>query len=601
MEQTAQDASGLESDKMANGTVELTRNPTGVYLIGRITWSSTSNGTSANTSTVTATLQLQRDALNTTTGTFKGTFTVGSTSETISWYGSLPSKTWVTVKTITATVSHNSDGAGNCYLYALINGPGLTTMEGTYVSGSSSVTLDTIPRYASLKSVSDFTDEANPVISYSNPAGTAISSLQVCISLDGSTAKTAWKDVPKTGTEYTVSLTATERNTLRAATPNSNTLQVYYLLKTVLASGSNVASKPAKMNIVNADPVVSPVVVDTNSTTKTLTGDPSILVALHSTASVTINATAQKYATIKSKKVEHGTAVLTGDGTLSVTNNPIKITVTDSRGNETVKTAANTIVPYINPTCLIGNNIPEADGTFALEVSGLFYNGSIGKTANTLSVQYRRKAAGGSYSSWTTIGSVSKSGNSYAATANLTGLDYQTVYTFQARAIDKLNANGVHSAEKAVISEPVFDWGQYDFRFNVPVYDKTGAQIGNSETRWQNPPLILGTEYRTTEQWNGKPVYCKYINLGTLPNSTVKSINFTSEADSVVRPISVCGTYGTSESTQHMTLPSNSHNANLSHQVALTCVNYRQVRVITNFDASAFVGFATVKYWKTTD
>ena len=586
---------------MASGTIQLTRNATGVFLLGQIIWSSTSNGTAANTSTVTATLQLQRNALNTTTGTFKGTFTVGSTSETISWYGSLPSKTWVTVKTITATVSHNSDGAGNCYLYALINGPGATTMEGTYVSGSATVTLDRIPRYASLKSVSDFTDEANPVISYSNPAGTVVSSLQVCISLDGSTAKTAWKDVPKTGTEYTVSLTATERNTLRAATPNSNTLQVYYLLKTVLASGSNVASKPAKMNIVNADPVVSPVVVDTNSTTKTLTGDPSILVALHSTASVTINATAQKYATIKSKKVEHGTAVLTGDGTLSVTNNPIKITVTDSRGNETVKTAANTIVPYINPTCLIGNNIPEADGTFALEVSGLFYNGSIGKTANTLSVQYRRKAAGGSYSSWTTIGSVSKSGNSYAATANLTGLDYQTVYTFQARAIDKLNANGVHSAEKAVISEPVFDWGQYDFRFNVPVYDKTGAQIGNSDTEWQNPPLILGTEYRTTEQWNGKPVYCKYINLGTLPNSTVKSINFTSEADSVVRPISVCGTYGTSESTQHMTLPSNSHNANLSYQVALTCVNYRQVRVITNFDASAFVGFATVKYWKTTD
>lgn len=592
---------------MASGIIQLTRNATGVFLLGQIIWSSTSNGTAANTSTVTATLQLQRNALNTTTGTFKGTFTVGSTSETISWYGSLPSKTWVTVKTITATVSHNADGAGNCYLYALINGPGATTMEGTYVSGSATVTLDRIPRYASLKSVSDFTDEANPVISYSNPAGTAVSSLQVCISLDGVEAKTSYKDVPKTGTEYTLSLTEAERNSLRASATNSNTLQVYFLLKTVLASGSNVASKPAKMNIVNADPVVSPAVVDTNSTTKTLTGDSSILVALHSTASVTINATAQKYATIKSKKVEHGTAVLTGDGTLSVTNNPIKITVTDSRGNYTPITATNTIVPYINPTCLIGNNIPEADGTFKLVVSGLFYNSTIGKTSNTLTVQYRRKTAGGSYGNWTTFSSVSKSGNSYTATVNLTGLDYQTVYTFQARAIDKLNPvdsqnnGGVLSAEKAVISEPVFDWGQYDFKFNVPVYDKTGAQIGNSDTEWQNPPLILGTEYRTTERWNGKPVYCKYINLGTLPNSTVKSINFTSEADSVVRPISVCGTYGTSESTQHMTLPSNSHNANLSNKVSLTCVNYKQVRVITNFDASVFVGFATVKYWKTTD
>ena len=586
---------------MASGTIQLTRNATGVFLLGQIIWSSTSNGTSANTSTVTATLQLQRNALNTTTGTFKGTFTVGSTSETISWYGSLPSKTWVTVKTITATVSHNADGAGNCYLYALINGPGATTMEGTYVSGSATVTLDRIPRYASVKSVSDFTDEANPVIIYSNPAGTVVSSLQVCISLDGTAAKTSYKDVPKTGTEYTLSLTEAERNSLRASATNSNTLQVYFLLRTVLGSGSNVDVQSAKMQIVNADPVVSPAVVDTNSTTKTLTGDPSILVALHSTASVTINTTAQKYATIKSKQVAHGTAVLTGDGTLSVTNNPIKITVTDSRGNETVKTAANTIVPYINPTCLIGNNIPEADGSFTLEVSGLFYNGSIGKTANTLSVQYRRKAAGGSYSSWTTIGSVSKSGNSYMATANLTGLDYQTVYTFQARAIDKLNANGVQSAEKAVISQPVFDWGQYDFRFNVPVYDKTGAQIGNSDTEWHNPPMMLGVEYRTAQRYNSKPVYCKHISLGVLPNNTVKTVTFTSEADTVIRPISVTGTYGSSESTQHMNLPSNSHNANLSYQVALTCVNYRQVRVVTNFDANPFVGFATVKYWKTTD
>ena len=519
---------------MASGTIQLTRNATGVFLLGQIVWESTSNGTEANTSTVTATLQLQRNALNTTTGTFKGTFTVGSTSETISWYGSLPSKTWVTVKTITTTVSHNPDGAGSCYLYALINGPGATTMEGTNVSGSATVTLDRIPRYASVKSVSDFTDEANPVIIYSNPAGTVVSSLQVCISLDGVTAKTSYKDVPKTGTEYTLSLTEAERNSLRAAAPNSNTLQVYFLLKTVLGSGSNVDVQSAKMQVVNANPVVLSAVVDTNSNTTALTGDSSILVAGHSTARVTIDATAQKYATIKSKKVAHGTAVLTDDGILSVTNNPIKITVTDSRGNETVKTAANTIVPYINPTCLIGNHVPEADGSFALEITGLFYNGSIGKTANTLTIQYRCKAAGGSYSSWATMESVSKSGNSYTATANLTGLDYQTVYTFQARAIDRLNTSGVYSEEKAVIAQPVFDWGQYDFKFNVPIYDKTGAQIGNSETQWQNPPMALGTEYRTTERWNGKPVYTKVIYMGALRDNGTISISVNAKVTAVI-------------------------------------------------------------------
>ena len=579
---------------MANGIIELTRNATGVYLIGQIIWSSTSNGTSANTSTVTATLQLQRNALNTTTGTFKGTFTVGSTSETISWYGSLPSKTWVTIKTITVTVSHSANGDGSCYLYAKINGPGATTMEGTYVSGAATVTLDKIARYASIVSATNFTDEGNPTITYSNPAGDAVTSLQACISLDGSTAKVSYRSVPLTGTSYTFSLTTAERNTLRAATPNSNTLTVYVLLKTVIGSGSNVSSTTAKMSIVNANPVVSPTVVDTNSTTKTLTGDPSILVALHSTASVTINATAQKYATIKSKKVEHGTVTLTGDGTLAVTNNPIKITVTDSRGNQTTQNAANTIVPYINPTCVIGNDLPETDGSYKLSVSGVFYNGSIGKTANSLTVQYRYKAAGGSYGSWYTFSSVSKSGNTYSATANITGLDYQTVYTFQVRVIDAIHTSGV-IAERAVISEPVFDWGQYDFKFNVPVYDKTGGQIGNSETEWQNPPMILGVEYRTTERYNGKPVYAKAVNVGTLPNNAYKEAHFAYNIDAIVR-LDGYAYWNTTRYTDKVPI------SNLAHyNVNIVLYGHTALRFTTSSDMSNYNAHAVLYYTKTTD
>lgn len=42
---------------------------------------------------------------------------------------------------------------------------------------------------------------------------------------------------------------------------------------------------------------------------------------------------------------------------------------------------------------------------------------------------------------------------------------------------------------------------------------------------WINPPMKLGVEYRTTEQYNGIPVYCQIINFGMLPNSaTTKSI-----------------------------------------------------------------------------
>lgn len=458
---------------MANGTIALTASgklPS--YLNGRIIWSSTSNGTSANTSSVTAQLQISRNSSVATSGTWYGSLTVGGTTKQISYYASVGSS-WVTIDTVTATVTHNADGSGSCYIYVVLNGPTGTSLAGTYVSGSATVTLDAIARYASLVSVTSFTDEGNPVISYSNPAGAAVDSLQACISLDGSTAKIGYKDVPKTGTSYTFPLTESERNTLRSASPNSNTLNVYVLLKTVIGSGSDVQSTTAQMSIVNANPTLSVTVVDTSSATNT-TGNSSILVAGKSTARVTMSAGAKKYATITSRKVEHGTQTLTGDGLLSVTNNPIKITITDSRGNSTTHIAPNTIVPYFNPTCYIGNNMPETDGTFDLVVSGLFYNGSIGKTSNSLTVQYRKTMAGGSYGNWTTIGSVTKSGNSYTATANLSGLDYQTVYTFQARVIDVLNADGVLSAAKGVISRPIFDWSQFDFNFNVPVTFSAG-------------------------------------------------------------------------------------------------------------------------------
>lgn len=36
---------------------------------------------------------------------------------------------------------------------------------------------------------------------------------------------------------------------------------------------------------------------------------------------------------------------------------------------------------------------------------------------------------------------------------------------------------------------------------------------------WENPPMTVGTEYRTTEKHNGKVVYAKMINFGNLPSS----------------------------------------------------------------------------------
>lgn len=650
---------------MANGTITLTKTGTG-DLYGQILWSSVNNGTQANTSTVTATIQLKRPAGWYTQGTWKGNLVVGTTTKTVNFYATVRDS-WLTIDSLTATVSHNADGSYNCPISCKIDGPTGTSMSGTSVSCDTTVTLDTITRYASLISASNFTDEGSPTIMYSNPAGATVDSLQACISLDGSTAKIGYKDVPKTGTSYSFPLTESERNTLRAATPNSNTLNVYVLLKTVIGSGSDIKSTTAQMSIVDANPTLSVTIVDTSSVTNT-TGNNSILVAGKSTAQVTISAGAKKYATITSRKVEHGTQTLTGDGVLSVTNNPIKITVTDSRGNSTLHTASNTVVPYFNPTCVIGNNIPEADGSFVLEVSGLFYNGKIGAATNTLTVQYRYKAAGGSYGNWTTFGTVSKNGNSYKATLNRGGLDYQTVYTFQARAIDKLNSNGILSAEKGVISQPVFDWSQHDFNFNVPVTFSAGlgasavmltssddlnnikahgwyqwswddapanAPSGNGTSymrsmrvwangyecyqevvdmsdssyqgcmlrrtiydrtaypwEWVNPPMTLAVEYRTTEHFNGKPVYAKAVDVGTLPNNTYKEVHIAYNIDAIVR-LDGYAYWNTSTYTDKVPLSKFGVEAVLYGSSAL--------RFSTSSNLSSYNAYAILYYTKSTD
>ena len=73
---------------MASGTINLTQSGT---LQGYISWTSTSNGSAANTSNVTAKLYIRKDPTTTTEPTYGyWTFRLtvnGSNYGTTSWYG----------------------------------------------------------------------------------------------------------------------------------------------------------------------------------------------------------------------------------------------------------------------------------------------------------------------------------------------------------------------------------------------------------------------------------------------------------------------------------------------------------------------------------
>lgn len=384
-----------------------------------------------------------------------------------------------------AAITHNADGSKDIDISVVCNE--LTSVQLfresdrkiiTFGTGAEkNISLTDIPRFATLTSAPNFNDEDNPTITYSNPAGNSVTLLRACISLDGSKADIAYRDISKTGNSYAFNLTEAERDVLRAATTGANSRTVKFYIRSEIGANYQGSNLSRTFTIKNPQPLIDPTITDTNSVTVALTGDSSKLIRYYSNAHVIIDAQAVKKATLKSQKVTCGSKSLNGDGTIEgVESNSFVITATDSRGNTTKETVTPAFVDYVKLTCNLANNRPTADGEMTVKVTGNYFNGSFGASSNTLSVYYRYKVSGGSYSEWKAMSVTPGSGN-YSATANLTGLDYQTTYVFQAYAVDKLAT--VQSAEKSVKSTPVFDWSENDFKFNVPVFDEFATSFVN--------------------------------------------------------------------------------------------------------------------------
>lgn len=109
---------------------------------------------------------------------------------------------------------------------------------------------------------------------------------------------------------------------------------------------------------------------------------------------------------------------------------------------------------------------------------------------------------------------------------------------------------------------------------------------------WVNPPMDSGIEYRTTERYQGKPVYAKLVDCGTVPaQGTYKDFVFSPDVNSVVSISAYSPQRGT-------TLPY--YDANgvrysiTSHGAAVTIWNYSESLLDTDVRA-------LIKYTKTTD
>lgn len=299
-------------------------------------------------------------------------------------------------------VAHNADGTKTAQLTDTFNINAV--LDGTKVgsiTASGSISLDRIARNATIVTANDFTDETNPVLTYSNPSGFAC---DVSIEFAGGSITRAGA-ASGAGGSYTMQLTDAERETLRNASKNSPTLKVTYALKTTIDGTAYYSRADRKMNVVDAAPEMGAVSYeDTNPATVEVTEDKSRIVQNHSTLTVTIpTATAKKGATIArytiafggvTKTVKSAGAVSLGAVDVSYSQ-ALTVTATDSRGFTASKSVQVTVDDYSAPTAVIDlhrlNNFePETYITAHARYSYLN-----GKNAATIIAKFKKAGKSG--------------------------------------------------------------------------------------------------------------------------------------------------------------------------------------------------------------
>lgn len=380
----------------------------------------------------------------------------------------------------TAIIKHNNDGSKSfSYSYKLNLNITFSDVKIGDVYSNGTGVLQHIPRAATITNAPNFTDEENPTITYSNPAGNAVTSLKACIaSANGQTIYVPYRDISKTGTQYAFPLTEAEREALRLAAINSNTLAVKFDIATVIGGVTNNSHLNKTLSIVNAQPTLSPTVYATDDLTKTLTGDTNgnTLIKGCSSVYVGFGQRAYKEATIEKYYCRNGSQRLDGVSYGSLNNvdsGEFVFSVVDSRENTANKTINKNAIPYVKPSCSLSAVIDldgETTAKITLNIKGSFWKGNFGAVENVLDVYYKYREKSGEWSNLQGINyTINSSDNTYSASGVITGLPYQNAYEIQAVVYDKVYQSGIFSNGTTLKLFPVFDWGENDFNFNVPV------------------------------------------------------------------------------------------------------------------------------------
>lgn len=443
-------------------------------------------------------------------------------------YFALPSVTQNGVKLLSGTVSdisHNSDGTivSNAVSFSW-TGSGFSP-NSVYGSGTYSTT--TIPRATpapnitcDVENTTSFT--LTPYANFSHSVSISFGTINKYLKTDGTLSNSEVKYDTGTRTWNFNADKSYYKQFDKKSGQGSITVRTY--------SGSTlVGSKSGTLTIVAnqalCSPVITGTVIDTNETTKALTGNENVIIKYKSTPRLTtqiqITSPNDDNSTLSYLQVAGNNISDLTQRVFDVQNptqNSFIVKAINSRdySTETPLSSTGTFIDYILPTITItsAKRTEPTTGDATIEYKGDYYNGKFSKTtSNELVVTWKYKEKGiEEYTNGGTITPTIKD-NTFSGTINVDGLfNYKKQYDIIVIVTDKLSST--QSVAQIPRGFPIFWWSE-NFVDILGELRINGANIGGdvlySETDWELMLAGLDTVSLDLTQYKYIDVYfCSY-------------------------------------------------------------------------------------------
>ena len=407
------------------------------------------------------------------------TITINGTNYTGS-IPSIPNNKAYTIRTITGiSVEHKDDGTKTVsYSFSVSDKANQDYTCGS-ASASGTMALTNIPRASTISSITSSVNIGSTCnIGISKKLGTYTSTLDYQISGSSTWTSIASKWNPNSNLEQTYPWTVpTSVYNSMTSTDTQKTITVRLTTYNGDSTIGSVSTSSFTAKATGTPSIASTSVVDTNSTTTTLTSDNSKMVNGVSNMKVTVNAAGVNGTTI-TKITCNGTTMSLSSGVGTITYNActttsFAIVVTDSRGatkSSTIDISSKKINYVMLSATMTAEKDQPTSSSAILSAKGNYSSVSFASgVSNTLTTSYKYRLSGstGSYTSGNF--SVSTSGTTYTATKTISGLDYTKDYEVVMTIADKLTTLTQTLILKKGI--PVFYWDKN------AVYLKSGNPI----------------------------------------------------------------------------------------------------------------------------